>query len=56
MPPLVEEELPDGRVERTLTVGLRPTADDDGHEIVGVKLGRREVVRFEGNAPPTSLA
>ncbi len=56
MPPLVEEELPDGRMERTVTVGLRPADGDDGHEIVGVKLGRREVVRFDGNAPPTSLA
>ena len=46
MPPVVEEELPDGSIERTLTVGLRPAADgDDGHEIVGVRLGRREVVR-----------
>ena len=26
MPPLVDEELPDGRVERTVTVGLRPAA------------------------------
>ncbi|HWM09024.1 MAG TPA: hypothetical protein VNO82_06760 [Solirubrobacteraceae bacterium] len=57
MPPVVEDEQPDGRVERILTVGLRPAeGDDDGHEIVGVRLGRREVVRFEGKAPPTALA
>ncbi len=56
MPPLVGDELPDGRVERILTVGLRPAAGSDDHEIVGVRLGRREVVRFEGKAPPTALA
>ena len=27
-----------------------------GHEIVGVVLGRREVMRFDGGAPPTALA
>lgn len=58
MPPLAGEQLPDGRVERTLTVGLRPAdpAGGDEHEIVGVRLGRREVVRFEGRAPATALA
>ena len=59
MPPLVEDERPDGTVERTLTVGLRPAGGDGGdpaHEIVGVRLARREVVRFEGGAPPRSRA
>ena len=56
MPPLVGEELPDGRVERVLTVGLRPAQRSDDHEIVGVKLGRREVVRFDGKAPSTAMA
>jgi hypothetical protein len=56
MPPLVADEREDGRVERTVTVGLRPADGDEGHEIVGVRLGRREVVRYEGKAPPTALA
>ncbi|MGH2948992.1 MAG: hypothetical protein ACRDPC_22525, partial [Solirubrobacteraceae bacterium] len=51
MPPLLEEELPDGTVERTVTVGLRPADGEDGHEIVGVRLARGEVVRFDGGAP-----
>ena len=57
MPPLVGAELPDGTVERAISVGLRP-ADGDGtrHEIVGVHLGRREVIRFDGGAPATSRA
>jgi len=56
MPPLVGAERPDGTIERTLGVGLRPASGDAGHEIVGVSLGRREVVRFDGGAPPTALA
>jgi hypothetical protein len=56
MPPLLAAERPDGTVERTLTVGLRPASGEAGHEIVGVRLGRREVVRFEGGVPPTALA
>jgi hypothetical protein len=56
MPPLIADELPDGRIERTVAVGLRPAGDGDGHEILGVKLARRELVRFEGGAPPGSLA
>jgi hypothetical protein len=55
MPPLIDQ-LADGRVERTIAIGLRPAAGDDGHEIVGVRLGRRELVRFERGAPPASLA
>jgi hypothetical protein len=56
MPPLAGEELPDGTVERTVTVGLRPVQNGDGHEIVGVHLGRREVIRYEAKAPPRSRA
>ena len=56
MPPLAGEELPDGTVERTVTVGLRPAQGGEGHEIVGVRLGRREVVRYEDKAPPRSRA
>jgi hypothetical protein len=56
MPPLVGTERDDGTVERIITIGLQPTGDDASHEIVGVHLGRREVVRFDGAAPPTALA
>jgi hypothetical protein len=56
MPPLAGEELPDGRVERVVTIGLAPANGDEGHEIVGVRLGRREVVRYDSKAPPTSRA
>jgi len=56
MPPLVEMELPDGRIERTVTVGLLPRDDTVRHEIVGVNMIRREVVRFDGGAPEGALA
>lgn len=57
MPPLVEEELEDGRVERTIAVGLRPT-DGNGrvHEIVGVRAATGELRRFDGGAPAASIA
>lgn len=55
MPPLVPVPGPDGRSERIVTVGVLP---DGGrrHEIVGVNLSRRRVLRFEGGAPPNALA
>jgi hypothetical protein len=56
MPPIAGTERPDGKVERILTVGLQPARGDEGHEIVGVHLGRQEVVRFDDGAPPTALA
>jgi hypothetical protein len=57
MPPLVLDELPDGRVERTVALGVRPANGRRGrHEIVGVKLATGEVVRFEGGAPRGGLA
>lgn len=57
MPPLVVEELEDGRVERTIAVGLQP-ADGDGedHEIVGVSAATGELRRFESRAPASSIA
>lgn len=57
MPPLAGPELPDGTVERVVSVGLRP-ADGSGqeHEIVGVHFGRSEVVRFAGGAPERAVA
>jgi hypothetical protein len=56
MPPLVGVERPDGRVERTLSVGLFPSEGRAGHEIVGVNLINREVIRFERGAPGSSMA
>src|SRR3989442_2824213 len=38
MPPLILEEQPDGMVERTVAVGLRPRTGMRGHEIVGVNM------------------
>ena len=77
MPPLINTELPDGTIERTIAVGLLPTTassssttqstangqeeeaaviDRHRHEIVGVNMIRREVIRFENKAPPNSAA
>jgi hypothetical protein len=60
MPPLLNEPEPDGRIERTLNVGLLPREGTQGHEIVAVNLIRRNVIRFErserGRAPPTAAA
>ena len=60
MPPLVLEELPDGRVERVIAVGIAPNEGTRGHEIVGVNMISQEVIRYEpserGRAPPTSAA
>jgi hypothetical protein len=58
MPTLVNEELPDGRVERTLTVGLLPAegATDARHEIVGVNMIRRQVERYADGAPAGARA
>ena len=48
MPPVVDRQLPNGRVERTLTVGLRATnAEAPFHEIVGVSMFDRRVLRGE---------
>ena len=57
MPPLVEQEQDDGRVERTLTVGLLPaTGAAARHEIVGVNLIRRQVERYPDGAPAGARA
>jgi hypothetical protein len=58
MPPLAGGEQPDGSVERTLAVGLRP-ADNrrrDQHQIVGVNLVRGEVEHFPDGAPQLARA
>lgn len=44
MPPLISTELPDGRVERTLAVGLLATDDRIRHRIVGVNMSREVVI------------
>lgn len=57
MPPVVGAELPDGRFERIITVGMQPRAGGTGrHEIVGVNLTHGSVVRFEGGAPGNASA
>jgi hypothetical protein len=56
MPPLVEAELPDGRMERTLAVGLLPRERGARHEIVGANMIHRTVARFHDRAPATALA
>jgi hypothetical protein len=57
MPPVVLEEREDGRVERTIAVGLRSAAGGDGgHEIVGVRAATGEVRRFDGGAPAGAIA
>ncbi|MDQ3676001.1 MAG: hypothetical protein M3401_04220, partial [Actinomycetota bacterium] len=57
MPPIVVEELEDGRVERTIAVGLRPAAGNGkDHEIVGVRAATGELRHFEGGAPASAIA
>ena len=60
MPPLLLDELPDGRIERTVNVGLIPRTGMKGHEIVAVNMIRNTVTRFapseRGRAPITSAA
>ena len=56
MPPLVDSELPNGRVERTVAVGLLPQSSELRHEIVGVNMIHRTVSRFENRAPERARA
>jgi len=56
MPPFVLEELPDGRVERMITVGLRSPGTGQVNEIVAVKPTSGAVTRFATGAPPASMA
>jgi hypothetical protein len=56
MPPIVDVESPHGRMERTIGVGLLPVKPGALHEIVGVNLVRRAVVRFAERAPRASAA
>src|ERR671920_2302088 len=56
MPPLIDAEPPDGRVERTVAVGLMPQGDGARHEIVGANMVHRTVIRFPERTPKTALA
>ncbi len=56
MPPLVDINLPAGKAERTLTVGLMSKDGPASNEVVGVNMIRESVLRYEGGAPPTSKA
>jgi hypothetical protein len=52
----LSHQLPDGRVERTLGVGLLPQERGARHEIVGANMVRRTVSRFEEGAPALARA
>ncbi|HJQ67395.1 MAG TPA: hypothetical protein VKA70_00370 [Blastocatellia bacterium] len=56
MPPLSTDPSVKGKPERTVTVGLFPTDDKYAHEIVGVNMVRRTIVRYGNGAPPSSNA
>jgi hypothetical protein len=51
IPSLALNELPDGRIERRIAVGLLPRGGDAQHEIVAVDLARQRVIRFEEHLP-----
>jgi len=54
IPALVLTELPDGRVQRRIAVGLLPRTPGAQHEIVSVDPAGAGVHRFEGGAPEGS--
>ncbi|MGH9997245.1 MAG: hypothetical protein ACRD7F_04480, partial [Nitrososphaeraceae archaeon] len=67
MPPLLNTELPDGTIQRTINLGL--IASNNGintdahnknqeqlHEIVGINMIDQTVVRYKNRAPSHSLA
>ena len=54
IPALLLEQLPDGRIERRIAVGLLPRGDGAQHEIVGVDLARRRVFRFDDRLAPSA--
>ncbi|MFN2468042.1 MAG: hypothetical protein ABR521_07960 [Gaiellaceae bacterium] len=56
MPPLVEAGDDAARPERILAIGLLPSNKKVKHEIVGVNLVRRKVVRFASRAPASAEA
>jgi len=56
MPPLVDGDLPVGAKNRTVAIGLKPTSAAVQHEIVGVDMIDRAVVRYPERAPQTARA
>ena len=56
MPPLIVDDDAGGGLERVLAVGLLPSEGTDGHEIVGVNMARRSVLRFANGAPASAQA
>ncbi|OQW34240.1 MAG: hypothetical protein A4E19_01920 [Nitrospira sp. SG-bin1] len=52
IPALALNELPDGRIERCIAIGLLPRGGDAQHEIVAVDLARRQIMRYEERVPP----
>jgi len=49
MPPLVSTELPDGRIDRTVAVGLRADRDEAiDHRILGANLFSRRLIDVDG--------
>ncbi len=56
MPPLANGDLPVGAASRTVTVGLSPSNVLVQHEIVGVDMIHRAVVRYPNHAPNGSRA
>lgn len=51
IPALLLDELPDGRMQRRIAVGLLPRANGARHEIVGVDLHERRVLRLRDHLP-----
>jgi hypothetical protein len=51
IPAVLLSELPDGRFERRIAVGLLPRNRKHSHEIVGVSLPSNEVLRFSERGP-----
>ena len=57
MPPVLYPQTETSSIERTVMVGLMPSgAGNFRNEVVGVNMTRQKLVRYEGGAPPTSLA
>ena len=56
MPPLVDGGVPAGTVDRTVAVGLAARDATVSHEIVGVDMIHRKVVRYRSRAPQAARA
>ncbi len=53
MPPIAYGDQPQGRVDRTITIGIYGGGTN---EIIGVNMIRQTIVKFSNNAPKTALA